>query len=177
MHAIDFEKPAVHFENGVYQEFDAILGADGLRSTCRALFLGHRTFVQPSGKTAYRVIVPFDLVKRDRKLLELLENASISFWLGPRGHAVCYQLAGLLNLILIRPCEDGQSGEVSEINDDDEKELLFNNWDPRLRDIFRLATRVLKTPLQNILDVDRWTHKDGKFALVGDACHASLPHL
>ena len=98
--------------------------------------------------------MPFDPVKRDGKLLELLENASINFWLGPRGHAVCYQLAGLLNLILIHPCEDDQSGEVSEI-DDDEKELLFNDWNPRLRDIFRLATRVLKTPLQNILDVDR----------------------
>ena len=58
-----------------------------------------------------------------------------------------------------------------------EMTAFFSDWDPRLRAVLGLVKETSKWRLQNSEEMDRWSHDEGKFALLGDACHATLPYL
>jgi len=97
---------------------------------------------------------------------------------GPQGHAVCYLLKGegYYNIVLI--CPDNMPGGVNVMSADPaEVRKFFKSWDPRLQKMISLVSSVSKWRLQNSTEMTSWTHPSGKFTLLGDACHATLPYL
>lgn len=50
---------------------------------------------------------------------------------------------------------------------------LFQNWDPRLRHLLNKVDRALKWKIWTLPELHRWVK--GLVALLGDACHPSLP--
>ncbi len=176
---IDFIKPAIEFSGGANVACDVIFGADGQKSFCRELFLGHSDPPQFSGDLAYRITIPVSEVETHPDLASLLENHDISCWMGPGAHVVCYQLKNALNVVLVAP--DNPSPSSSDNNSPNaslqELEDVFHNWDPRLRKLFKLTKGVLKHRLLSSHEMPTWSHPNGTFALVGDACHVSTPHL
>ena len=175
--SIDFDRPAIRFVDKQIYEFDVVLAADGINSACRRLLLGEDISPKLSGDAAWRLAVPITEIESDRDLSVLLQGLDISCWMGPYGHAVCYQLAqsSLLNVVLVGADNAGPSSDVRP-SPRQEAEIFFANWDPRLRKLSQLAN-VLKTPLRDSHKLASWCHSEGKFALVGDACHAALPYL
>ena len=178
--SIDFERPALHLSDGEHLH-DAIFGADGTKSFCRGLLLGHSQTYGPqlSGDVAYRMMIPRGQIEGDEELSILIKGLNISCWMGPSAHVVCYQLKeeSMLNVVLVSP--DSYPGASADNTSAYRKEVetLFANWDPKLQKLFQLSNSISKTRLRGSHELATWSHVGGKFVLIGDACHTSLPHL
>ena len=175
---IDFENPSVRLKNKQDFYADLILGADGLKSTCRESLLGHSSPPCLTGDLAYRIIVKASDMRKHPDLRELAEKPAINYWMGPDAHAVCYLLKGgdLYNIVLI--CPDNLPEKVTTAKADvQEMQDFFEKWDPKLRTLLGLVQETSKWRLQNSNEMKTWSHPSGKFALLGDACHATLPYL
>ncbi|KAI5803531.1 hypothetical protein DFH27DRAFT_51728 [Peziza echinospora] len=146
-------QPTVHLTNGETFTADLIIGADGLKSRCREIVLGRKDPPLNAGDQAYRILVQKqDIVDYEEKRIrnggkdigfgELLERPNIDFWLGPNGHAVCYQLkcSSLYNVVLIVPENLPPDIDIAPA-DPDELRSLFKDWDPRLQALVDISTK------------------------------------
>lgn len=171
-------KPSILLRNGEEHRADIVLGADGLSSTCRIALLGQAHAPSSTGDMAYRFTVKIDDIMRQEDLCELLDGCPVICWMGPDAHAVCYQLKqdGLCNVVLL--CSDNIK-EIATVSKADVEEIKerFGHWDPKLRKLIELATGALKWKLQIMGPLDTWSHPSGRFVLIGDACHSTLPYL
>ena len=175
---LDFERPCIHLKNKPDFQADIVLGADGLKSVCREALLGHPDPPHLTGDLAYRIIVKAEDMKRHPLLKDLAEKPAINYWMGPDAHAVCYLLkgGGLYNIVLI--CPDNLPDMVNTAKADvHEMRDFFEKWDPKLKALLGLVQETSKWRLQNSEEMETWSHPSGKFALLGDACHATLPYL
>lgn len=155
-----------------------MIGADGLKSTCREALLGRPDPPHLTGDLAYRIIVKAEDMKKHPALLDLVQQPSINYWMGPNAHAVCYLLqgGGLYNIVLI--CPDNLPELINMAKADlQEMRDFFKDWDPRLKILLGLVQETSKWRLQNSEEMSTWSHPSGKFVLLGDACHATLPYL
>ena len=175
---IDFEKPSLHLKDKFEFQADVVLGADGLKSICREALVGHPDPPHLTGDLAYRIIVKASDMKKHPLLKDLAEKPAINYWMGPDGHAVCYLLQGgdLYNIVLICPDNlpelvNNAKADVQEMRD------FFEKWDPKLKALLGLVQETSKWRLQDSEEMESWSHPSGKFALLGDACHATLPYL
>lgn len=175
---IDFEKATIRLLDGEEYGYDVIFGADGSKSICRRLLFGESHGPQLSGDVAYRIMIPVSEVERDEELSAFVEGFDISCWMGPDSHVVCYRLKeeSMFNVVLVGPYDSSALGD-GVLSDRQKMEAHFTNWDPRLQRLLRLAKTVLKRRLQGSHEMASWSHPDGKFALVGGACHTTLPTL
>ncbi|KAI1628978.1 salicylate hydroxylase [Exophiala viscosa] len=176
---IDFERPAVHVKNRKDPFLcDLIIGADGLKSVCREALLGHPDPPHLTGDLAYRITVPAEDMKKHPLLADLVAVPNINFWLGPSSHVVCYLLKGgnLYNIVIA--CPDNLPKFVNQQKADlEEMHAIFKEWDPKLRALLELCHDTSKWRLQNSREMMSWSHPSGRFTLLGDACHATLPYL
>ena len=176
--SFDFETPAVELSNGERFHADAIFGADGLRSRCREALLGHPDPPYDTGEMAYRVTAKVDKIKQNKETASLTAGSDIQCWMGPNAHAVGYPLkkGNMFNIFFSSP--NDLSSEVNVVKADmEELRTKLKSWDPRLIQLVNLADSALKWRLQNSHGTETWCHASGKAALLGDACHASLPYL
>ena len=174
--SIDFARPSLRFPDGGEVEHDVIFGADGQRSFCRESLLGRPDPPRMSGDVAYRIIIPVNEVEQDKELATLLENHNIGCWMGPGAHVVCYQLKALFNIVFIASADTPPSSGSTTTDYQDIQKILAN-WDPMLRRLFRLAAKIMNGPCLDSHEINSWSHPNGTFALIGDACHVSTPHL
>lgn len=176
--SVDFEKPSIKLVDNAEFHADVVVGADGLKSACREALLGRPDPPCFTGDLAYRIIIKAEDMKKYPDLRELVEKPAINYWLGPRSHVVCYLLkgGGLYNVVLI--CPDNLPSLVTTAKADlEEMRDIFKNWDPTLKALLELVQEASKWRLQNSQEMKSWRHPSGKFALLGDACHATLPYL
>ena len=175
---LDVVEPSILLRNGEEHCVDVILGADGLHSTSRTALLGHLNEPVFTGDMAYRFTVKVDDVVQQEDLCDLLEGFPVICWMGPDAHALCYQLKqeGLCNVVLLCPDNTKEVAVVSKADVQEIKER-FSNWDPKLKKLIELATGALKWRLQITEPLDTWSHPNGRFVLIGDACHSTLPYL
>lgn len=176
--SIDFSAPSVTLKTGDTITADLIVGADGLKSRCREEMMGRADPPHLTGDLAYRIIVKADEMRKDPDLRELTEDPAINFWLGPDAHAACYLLkgGGLYNIVLL--CPDNMPADVNVVTTGPEEVRdFFKTWDPRLGKLLNMVHEVSKWRLQNSREMETWLHPEGKFVLLGDACHATLPYL
>lgn len=176
--SIELEKALVRIKDKPDFQGDLILGCDGLKSICRESLLGHVDPPHWTGDLAYRIVIKAEDMKKHPGLRDLVEKPAINYWMGPHGHVVCYLLqgGGLFNIVLIRP--DNLPKMLNIANADlQEMRDFFENWDPRLKILLGMVQETLKWRLMNSKEMDSWSHSSGRFALLGDACHATLPYL
>lgn len=175
---MDFEKASIQLVGKADLHADVILGADGLKSVCREALLGRPDPPCFTGDLAYRIIIKAEDMKKHPNLRELVEKPAINYWMGPHAHVVCYLLkgGGLYNVVLI--CPDNLPSQVNTAKADlEEMRDFFKQWDPTLKALLGLVQETSKWRLQNSREMKSWRHPGGKFALLGDACHATLPYL
>ena len=175
---LDFSRGIVRLRDKSDFQADLILGGDGLKSICRETLLGRPDAPHPTGDLAYRIIINVEDMKRHPELRGLVERPAINYWMGPHGHVVCYLLQGgtLCNIVLI--CPDDLPAMVNTADADvQEMRDFFEDWDPKLKTLLGLVQQTMKWRLLDSKEMERWSHPSGKFALLGDACHATLPYL
>lgn len=175
---VDFHAPCVHLKDGRVNTADLVIGADGLKSFCREEMMGRPDPPHLTGDLAYRILIKTSDMSKHEELAELVKTPVINLWMGPYAHAVCYLLqgGGLYNIVLL--CPDTLP-EFVNIATEDAQEVrdFFKDWDPRLSKLLNMVHEVSKWRLQNSTEMDTWLHPAGKFVLLGDACHATLPYL
>lgn len=175
---INFEEPSIALLDKPDFHGDLAIGADGLKSICREALLGRPDPLRNTGDLAYRIVIKAEDMRNHPDLRGLVEKPAINYWQGPHGHVVCYLLkgGGLYNIVLI--CPDNLPEMMNTQKADlQEMRAFFENWDPRLKTLLGIVQETTKWRLQSSEEMDHWGHSSGKFVLLGDACHATLPYL
>ncbi len=176
----DFTKPSVLMQDGKIQEADLIIGADGERSFCRSALLGHPDPPKPSGDIVFRTVIPLQILREDPDLMGFVDPPAVHLLLGPDAHALVYTLKedGLLNLVLILPdCSGADATLGTQPVDMDQIRDSVKEWDIKFKKLLDIAKDVSQWKLVKCDDLSSWTHRTGKFTLLGDSAHAMLPYL
>lgn len=153
------------------------VSAPGLWSHVRSYVLGHTKEPTETGDLAYRGTFTrsqFAALK-DPRIDTLIGDNRAQLWMGPDRHCSFYPVRGgeEFNLVMLRPDDLPKEtrtapGELEEVRQ------TFKGWDPVIGKMIGCMPKVLKWKLLHMEELDRWV--EGRVALLGDACHPSLPY-
>ncbi|BGP21545.1 hypothetical protein JCM10295v2_000420 [Rhodotorula toruloides] len=170
-------------EAGEWVEADVILAADGVKSKARAAMLGRKGEVDTvvdTGQAAYRIMVRKEHINDDPDLLPFFTSSHSFRWIGEKRHIIAYPIASgeIFNMSTAHP--DRRFVEADTWTATGSKsEMLntFHDFCPRIQKLLNLVPEgdVLEWKLRVHEPLSTWV--DHNVALVGDACHPTLPHL
>ena len=147
----------------------ALIGADGLWSRVRSR-VGNDAPAQFTGRTAWRALVPADLVP-----LPFREPITW-LWLAPRAHLVHYPVRGGAAINIVAIVQDTwQSREWSEPGAPVDILKRFSHWAAEPRALIAIPDTWAKWALFERPALRTWS--DGPVTLLGDAAHPALPFL
>jgi 2-polyprenyl-6-methoxyphenol hydroxylase-like FAD-dependent oxidoreductase len=163
----------ITFDDSSTTTADVVVGADGVHSVIREHVCGPGTGPVYSGTSAFR-----GLVKRD-DLPSLPDPLAIQFWAGPHAHLLHYPMGGparrddTVNFFAVL-CGPAQWSGGTRDAADGELLAAFAGWHPAVTEMLGAVEQSPRWPLLSQPPLTRWTR--GRVALIGDACHAMLPH-
>ena len=177
LESIDFDGPVVKTASGKSFAGDLVVGADGLWSKTRQIFLGSKDEPKPTGDLAYRILLTLEEAE-DEDLKAWISNPQCHFWVGPGSHAVAYSIRGgnLFNLVLLCP-DNLPPGVARQEGSVEEMKALFDDWDPVLRRFMSKVSKVDKWKLMHRAELPAWVNEMSNVVLIGDSCHPMLPYL
>jgi salicylate hydroxylase len=158
----------VFLETGEALAGDALIGADGIRSTVRAQLVGDGE-PRVTGHTIYRSVIPMERVPAE------LRWNTVTLWAGPKWHFVHYPIGSgrYLNLAATR---DDDARTVVTGRPVEKAHVLgqFRNMSERARRLLELGEDWRTWVLCDRDPIDKWT--DRRVTLLGDAAHPMLQY-
>ena len=156
----------VQLTGGERRRYDLLVGADGVHSQVRELVFGPQFQPRLTGQSVWR-----HNFARDPSVDHLCTFA------GPRGNAGLCPLAGNLMYMYLTSQEPGNPRLPAEHLPEMFRERLapFGGIVRRLRPLIVRAEDVVYRPLEVIFMPAPWYR--GRVLLIGDAAHATTPHL
>ena len=166
-------------------ETDILLGCDGIKSVVRVQLLkelGVTAQVEDSGQAAYRIMLKREEIAHDPELMTLLDADQVTRWIGERRHIIAYPVSSkeIYNISTAQPDVNFAAGPSATYTTKGSKRALLSvyaDFCPKLRRMLQLVPEgdVCEWKLRVHSPLPTWVL--GSVALVGDACHPSLPHL
>lgn len=176
---IDFQAVSISLKPDEKLSADLIVGADGEHSLTRAALLGRKATPSSSGDVVYRLSIPLAAMEAESNLRYLVDPPCVHAWYGPGSHAVCYRLekGSIFNVVITLPEIKGTATIGPQPANSEDLQLACRLWDPRIRRLLSLTERALKWTLLETESLDSLNHSTGRFVLLGDSAHATLPYL
>ncbi|GKT85390.1 3-hydroxybenzoate 6-hydroxylase 1 [Colletotrichum tofieldiae] len=148
-------------------EPDVLLACDGIKSIVRSALLDSVGAVggeEETGQAAYRIMLTREQMADDPELLALLDSDEAVRWIGEKRHIIAYPVSShtIYNLSTTQPDSNFAAATNATYTTRGSKKVMLDVCEWRLR---------MHKPLPT------WVHPDGPVALLGDACHPTLPHL
>lgn len=173
-------------EGDSYQvKADVIIAADGIKSIAREAMLkeiGTSMSVEDTGQAAYRVLLPREKMASDPEMMALLDSNQVTRWIGEKRHWIAYPIASrtIYNMSSVQPDTNFAAAPSAMYTTKGSKDAMlnvFSDFCPVIRRMLDLVPdgEVCEWKLRVHKPLPTWVH--GSVALVGDACHPTLPHL
>lgn len=166
-------------------ETDILLAADGIKSAVRTALLEsiHSSAqVEDTGQAAYRIMLTRAEMEHDPEMIELLDSDCALRWIGEKRHIVAYPISNktIYNLSTCQPDTNfAAAPSVTYTTRGDKSAMLqvYGDFCPLVLRMLNLVPEgeVCEWRLRSHKPLETWTR--GAVALVGDACHPTLPHL
>ncbi|KAL7961420.1 hypothetical protein V8C34DRAFT_311918 [Trichoderma compactum] len=173
----DFANGAVQLRNGKRLTADLVVAADGINSLARSQLLGYRDPGSlPTGWAAFRMTAEVSKLKADSVTSNLidLQSRNSNWWIAPHISCMTYLIkdATMLNMVLAHRdninTKEFTTGEYKKT-----VRSIFKDFEPRVQRIFDLSTsKIVNYPVYAVPPLPSWSHKSGRFILIGDAAHA-----
>jgi salicylate hydroxylase len=161
---------SIKLEDGRQVEGDILIGADGVHSTVRRLLFAEN---RPAftGMLAWRGLIPA------KELPPHLAEPVGTNWIGPGRHVIHYPVrrGELINFVGIVEREDWQIESWTTRGTIDECAKDFVGWHEDVQCLISHIETPFKWALMGRDPMDSWI--SGRTALLGDACHPTLPFL
>jgi len=166
-------------------ECDVFLAADGVKSPTRIQMLtelGETADVQDTGQAAYRIMLTREQMAHDPELSALIENDTVTRWIGEKRHIIAYPIANktIYNISTAQPDTHFAAAPSATYTTRGSKKDMLKTYDDYCPMIHRMLDlvpegEVCEWKLRVHQPLSTWVR--GSAALVGDACHPTLPHL
>jgi salicylate hydroxylase len=166
-------------------ECDVLLAADGIKSVIRSQMLAvlkHDASVVDTGQAAYRIMLKREEMQHDPELLELIDNDRVTRWIGEKRHIIAYPVSSktIYNISTVQPDTNFAAAPSATYTTRGSKSAMlriFDDFCPKIHRMLDLVSEgeVCEWKLRVHAPLPTWVH--GCVALVGDACHPTLPHL
>ena len=147
-----------------------MIGADGIKSAIRDQMLGPER-PRFTGQVAWRGVVPAEALPPN------LVRPDATVWIGPHRHVVTYYLRGgsLVNIVAVEERADWTAESWTERGDPADLAAAFGDWHPDVATLLAALTEAHLWALYDRPELSAWS--DGPVALLGDACHPTLPFM
>ncbi|KAJ9479922.1 Salicylate hydroxylase [Pseudozyma hubeiensis] len=181
---VDGEKGTITLADGSTFQGDIIVGGDGIKSLLQKYVLGRPANAQPSGHSAYRLLIPFEKLREldDEEVNKSMAAPSLTMYVGQDRRVVCYTCKydgrDLLNVVAMVPDEGlfensteswSAQGSLSDLA------ASFADFPPTAKKILGQATECGLYQLRDQDPLELW-HRN-RVLIIGDAAHPMLPHL
>ncbi|CAK7229012.1 hypothetical protein SCUCBS95973_007073 [Sporothrix curviconia] len=177
--------PDTPAEETLHETADVFLAADGVKSKTRTQMmatLGHEASVEDTGQAAYRIMIPREKMQHDPEMLALLDSNQVTRWIGAKRHWIAYPVHNktIYNMSSTQPDEHFAAAPSATYTTTGSKADMigvFNDFCPLVHRLMDLVPEgeVCEWKLRMHKPLPTWVH--ATVALIGDACHPTLPHL
>ena len=166
-------------------EADILLGADGIKSKTRTSILkklGVKAEVEDTGQACYRIMIKREDLAHDPDLLELLDGDRATRWVGEHRMIIGYPVSNktIFNISTAQPDLNFAAAPSATYTTRGSKSTMlsvYSGFCPKIQKLLMLVPEgeVCEWKLRVHQPLPTWFHRST--ALVGDACHPTLPHL
>ena len=166
-------------------ECDILLAADGVKSLIRTAMLATlngTSSIVDTGQSAYRIMLPRAALAHDADLLALLDADTATRWIGSKRHLIAYPVSSkqIYNISTAQPDTNFAAAPSAQYTTrGDKKDMLdcYKGFCPKVQKLLDLVPEgeVCEWKLRVHAPLPTWAC--GSVALLGDACHPTLPHL
>lgn len=164
---------------------DVLIGGDGIKSLTRTAILkeiGEESLEADTGQACYRIMLNRADMEHDPEMKALIDSDCVVRWIGEKRHIIAYPVANktIYNISSAQPDTNfakGISATYTTTGSKPQMMAVYADFCPLVQRMLDLVPdgEVVEWKLRQIQPLSTWSV--GAVALLGDACHPTLPHL